>query len=166
MEKILETPRLYLRCLQLTDAMRMSEYRSKKEVAHYQSWKKYSVKDATKRIQQCLKFTSFYLPKTNYHLAVILKDNDIMIGDLFVDVVNEKVFVLGYTLDSVYWSKGYGSEIVEAFCQYMKETYHFQKVICYVYKDNQQSIHLLKKLQFHQFEESYFYHDVGYMKYL
>lgn len=31
MEKILETPRLYLRCLQLTDAMRMSEYRSKKK---------------------------------------------------------------------------------------------------------------------------------------
>ena len=52
MEKILETPRLYLRCLQLTDAVRMSEYRSKKEVAHYQSWKKYSIKDATKRIQQ------------------------------------------------------------------------------------------------------------------
>lgn len=67
MENILETPRLYLRCLQLTDAVRMSEYRSKKEVAHYQSWKKYSIKDATKRIQQCLKFTSFYLPKTNYH---------------------------------------------------------------------------------------------------
>ena len=52
-----------------------------------------------------------------------------MIGDLFVDVANEKVFVLGYTIDSIYWSQGYGSEIVEAFCVFMKELYHFQRVI-------------------------------------
>ena len=39
MEKILETSRLYLRRLEVTDAMRMSEYRQKKEVAYYQSWK-------------------------------------------------------------------------------------------------------------------------------
>ena len=166
MEKILETSRLYLRRLEVTDAMRMSEYRQKKEVAYYQSWKKYSVKDATKRIQQCLKLTDLNLPKTNYHLAIILKENDQMIGDLFVDVANEKVFVLGYTIDSIYWSQGYGSEIVEAFCMFMKEQYHFQKVICYVYKDNQRSKHLLKKLDFQKFEESFFYHDEGYVKYL
>ena len=164
MEKILETPRLYLRRLQWDDAKRMSEYRQKKEVAYYQSWKKYSVKDASKRIEQCLKITSLSQPKTNYHLAVILKENDVMIGDLFIDVANEKAFVLGYTLDSEYWSKGYGSEMVGAFCQYMKENYQFQKVICYVYKDNKRSIHLLKKLQFHKFDESYFYHDEGYIK--
>lgn len=164
MEKILETPRLYLRRLQYDDAKRMSEYRQKEEVAYYQSWKKYSIKDASKRIEQCLRITSLSQPKTNYHLAVVLKENDIMIGDLFIDVANEKTFVLGYTLDSEYWSKGYGSEIVEAFCQYMKEIYQFQKVICYVYKDNKRSIHLLKKLQFHKFDESYFYHDEGYIK--
>ncbi len=166
MEKILETSRLYLRRLQKDDALRMSEYRQKKEVAYYQSWKKYSLKDASRRIEQCLKMTSLNLPKTNYHLAVILKEEDMMIGDLFVDVANEKVFVLGYTLDSDYWSKGYGSEIVDAFCQYMKKTFQFQKVMCYVYKDNQRSIHLLKKLQFHKFDESYFYHDEGYIKHL
>lgn len=166
MNKILETPRLYLRYLQETDAKRMSEYRQKKEVAYYQSWKKYSIKDATKRIQHCLKLTSLCQPKTDYHLAVVLKDNEQMIGDLFVDVVNEQAFVLGYTLDSVYWSQGYGSEIVAAFCMFMKECYHFQRVICYVYKDNQRSRHLLKKLHFQKFEESFFYHDEGYIKYL
>ena len=76
MEKILETSRLYLRRLQKDDALRMSEYRQKKEVAYYQSWKKYSLKDASRRIEQCLKMTSLNLPKTNYHLAVILKEED------------------------------------------------------------------------------------------
>ena len=35
---ILETERLYLRYLEEADALRMSEYRSKPEVAQYQSW--------------------------------------------------------------------------------------------------------------------------------
>ena len=41
------------------------------------------------------KVNRFESTKTNYHLAIILKENDQMIGDLFVDVANEKVFVFG-----------------------------------------------------------------------
>ena len=33
-----ETQRLLIRELQMSDAMRLSEYRNKKEVAFYQSW--------------------------------------------------------------------------------------------------------------------------------
>lgn len=163
---ILETQRLYVRPLEKSDAPRMSEYRNKKEVAKYQSWEHYSPDDALKRICQCLQVQSYYKPRVNYHLAVILKSQDYMIGDLFVDILNKNVFLLGYTLDSEYWSCGYGSEVVEAFCNYMKETYRFKKVLCYVYKNNKRSIHLLQKLGFHKFEESYFYGDIGYSKML
>ncbi|MBS5112706.1 MAG: GNAT family N-acetyltransferase [Coprobacillus cateniformis] len=161
---ILETQRLYLRQLQESDAKRMSEYRCKEEVAKYQSWKKYTIEDATKRIQHCLTITSFNKPKSDYHLAIILKENDEMIGDLFVEVVNHKVFVLGYTLDSLYWSLGYATEIVTAFLEYMKEVYKFKKAICYVYRDNIRSKKLLKKLHFVKFDESYYYDDEGYVK--
>ena len=142
----------------------MSEYRSKEEVAKYQSWKKYTIEDAAKRIQHCLTITSFNKPKSDYHLAIILKENDEMIGDLFVEVVNHKVFVLGYTLDSLYWSLGYATESVSAFLEYMKETYKFKKAICYVYHDNIRSKKLLKKLHFVKFDESYYYDDEGYVK--
>ena len=161
---ILETQRLYLRQLQESDAKRMSEYRCKEEVAKYQSWKKYTIEDAAKRIQHCLTITSFNKPKSDYHLAIILKENDEMIGDLFVEVVNHKVFVLGYTIDSLYWSLGYATEIVSAFLEYMKETYKFKKAICYVYHDNIRSKKLLKKLHFVKFDESYYYDDEGYVK--
>lgn len=161
---ILETERLYLRQLQLDDAKRMSEYRNKPEVAQYQSWETYSPDDALRRIGQCLLIKSFNQPKTDYHLAIIHKADDLLIGDLFVEVVNVKVFVLGYTLDSLYWSKGYASEIVEAFCHYMKESFHFKKVICYVYYDNVRSKKLLRKLHFVKFDESYYYNDEGYVK--
>lgn len=161
---ILETERLYLRHLQLDDALRMSEYRSKEEVARYQSWEIYTEDDAKKRIQECLSQTSWNRPKDNYHLAIILKENNYMIGDLFIEVVTRKVFVLGYTLDSDYWSQGYATEMITAFCQYMKDEYNFKKVVCYVYNDNIRSKKLLKRLHFMKFDESYYYDDEGYIK--
>lgn len=161
---ILETERLYLRHLQLDDALRMSEYRSKEEVARYQSWETYTVDDAKKRIQECLNQTSWNQPKDNYHLAIVLKENNQMIGDLFVEVVTKKVFVLGYTLDSDYWSQGYATEMITIFCQYMKDKYGFKKVVCYVYNDNVRSKRLLKRLHFMKFDESYYYDDEGYIK--
>ena len=161
---ILETQRLYLRCLQEDDASRMSEYRNKKEVAKYQSWDTYSKDDALRRIRQCQLIRSLNTPKTDYHLAIILKNNDDMIGDLFVEIVNKKVFVLGYTLDSDYWSLGYASEIVNAFCEFMKDEYGFKKVVCYVYYDNVRSKKLLKRLHFVKFDESHYYGDEGFIK--
>lgn len=164
--KILETSRLYLRTLEDTDASRMSAYRNKKEVAKYQTWKHYTIKEATTRIQMCQNIKAFDRPRSNYHLAIVLKDEDLMIGDLFVDIASRRYFVLGYTLDSAYWSCGYASEIVDAFCDYMKETYHFKKVICYVYRNNVRSKNLLIKLGFKKFDQSYFYGDESYMRLL
>lgn len=161
---ILETERLYLRQLEINDALRMSEYRDKKEVAQYQSWTHYSLDDALRRIKQCQLIKSYNQPKTDYHLAIVLKNNNILIGDLFVEIINKKVFVLGYTLDSQYWSYGYATEIVNAFISYMKDTYQFKKVTCYAYADNVRSIKLLKRLGFMKFDESYYYNDVGYIK--
>lgn len=161
---ILETERLYLRHLQLDDALRMSEYRNKPEVAQYQSWTTYSKEDAFRRIQQCLLVKSLNQIKSDYHLAVVKKDDNLLIGDIFVEILNTKVFVLGYTLDSNYWSMGYASEIVDAFCQFMKNKYDFKKVMCYVYYDNVRSKKLLKRLHFVKFDESYYYNDEGYVK--
>ncbi|MFR7592106.1 MAG: GNAT family N-acetyltransferase [Longibaculum sp.] len=161
---ILETERLYLRQLQESDAPRMSEYRNKQEVAEYQSWKTYSIDDAMRRIRQCLLIPSLNQPHSNYHLGVVLKNQDRLIGDIFVEIVNKKVFVLGYTLDSDYWSQGYATEMVTAFLEFMKNEFGFKKALCYVYSDNVRSKKLLKRLHFTKFDESYYYDDEGYLK--
>jgi len=163
---ILETERLYLRSLEFNDAYRMSEYRSRPEVAQYQSWITYSFNDALKRIEQCQQLTSLHKIKTDYHLAIVLKENNYMIGDLFVEVVKKREFILGYTFDSCYWSNGYAYEMISAFCEHMKCKYGFKKVICYVYKENVRSIRLLRRLHFVKFNESFYYDDEGYMKVL
>lgn len=162
---ILKTDRLYLRHFVLDDAKRMSEYRNKKEVSRYQTWNKYTLQDAQKRIAYCLNHPDIE-EKGNYQFAIVLNDTNEIIGDLFLETNNKSYFALGYTLDSEYWNKGYATEMVSAFLQYMKDNYHYKKVMCYVYKDNYRSIHLLKKLGFKVFSESFFYKDIGLIKVL
>ncbi|MEG0593540.1 MAG: GNAT family N-acetyltransferase, partial [Coprobacillus sp.] len=150
--------------LELEDAFVMSQYRSKEAVAKYQSWNTYTLDDATRRIHQCQLLKSYNQIGTDYHLAIVLKDSHKMIGDLFVEIMNKKIFVMGYTLDETYWGHGYATEIVSAFYEHMKTLYHFKKVICYVYTQNVRSKKLLKRLGFMKFDESYYYDDEGYIK--
>lgn len=163
---ILQTDRLYLRKFVEEDAKRMSEYRSKKEVAKFQSWQSYSEGRAKRRIKHLLKIKEFYKPGVDYHFAIVLKENDEIIGDIFIDVLNVHTFVIGYTLDSFYWSLGYASEMVSAFIEYMHINYHFEKVMAYAYKDNMRSRKLLERLGFLLFQSSKYYDDVGYIKLL
>ncbi len=100
------------------------------------------------------------------HLAPPATRVPFLIGDLFVETNKSKSFILGYTLDSDYWNQGIASEIVSAFLEYMKNELLYGKAICYAYKDNVRSIHLLKKLGFKKFSESFFYGDEGYVKLL
>jgi Acetyltransferases, including N-acetylases of ribosomal proteins len=160
---MIETRRLLIRDFKIEDATTLASYRSKKEVAYYQSWNSYSLKKAQKRIAYCLK--NPFKPKIgNYQLAIELKQEGKLIGDLFVEIKDYQTFILGYTLDSDYWSKGYALEAIKAFLTYQKEENHFKKVICHVYQDNVRSLRLLKKLGFIPYRKSYFYHDVSLYK--
>ena len=144
---ILETDRLYLRHFVLDDAQRLSEYRDKKEVCKYQTWKKYSVFDAKRRIKYCMKHPDFSPSVGNHQYAIVLKENDMIIGDLFIETRYMDSFLLGYTLDNDYWHHGYAFEIVDAFLDYMYDE-GFNTCYAYVYRDNISSIRLLQKLGF------------------
>ena len=68
----LETQRLIIRELEIKDAMRLSEYRDKREVAFYQSWWRYPYQKALKRVEYCVKHP-FDGSRGNYQLGVVLK---------------------------------------------------------------------------------------------
>lgn len=159
----IETLRLVIKDLSLDDVCRFSEYRNKKEVAKYQSWKDYPIKKAQKRIAYCLKHP-FHGQVGNYQLGIYLKDNDYLIGDLFIEIEGKTSFTIGYTLDSLYWSKGYASEALTAICRYMAQQYHFKICLAHVYEDNEKSIRLLQKHGFEFVHKSWFYQDVLYRK--
>ena len=67
---ILETPRLYLRHFKEEDAYRLSEYRDKREVSRYQTWYRYSVNDAKRRIAYCIANPNIK-KNCNYQFAIV-----------------------------------------------------------------------------------------------
>lgn len=162
---MIETKRLRIREFRLDDAEVLSMYRNKEEVYQYQSWSHYPYIKAKRRIEYCLQHP-FNGERGNYQLAVVLKDNDILIGDFFIEVHSPTTVILGYTFDSIYWSLGYASESLQAMLIYLKEVYGFKVVICYVYKDNVRSIRLLERNGFVVFEHSKYMGDMGFRKML
>ena len=137
----LETQRLIIRELEIKDAMRLSEYRDKREVAFYQSWWRYPYQKALKRVEYCVKHP-FDGSRGNYQLGVVLKENNILIGD--------------------YWQHGYAIESMRALLLELKNRYNFKIVFAHVYDDNIRSIRLLKNLGFVQYETSKIMGDIGF----
>ena len=131
----IETERLIIKPLTLDDARRFSEYRDKEEVAMYQSWDEYPLNKAINRIEYCQKHP-FHGQIGNYQFGLYLKENNQLIGDIFIEIDGHTTFTLGYTLDSVYWSKGYASEALKSVFKAMHETYSFKICLCHVYEDN------------------------------
>jgi RimJ/RimL family protein N-acetyltransferase len=162
---MIETKRLQIRAFTREDAKAFSDYRNKPEVYEYQSWSHYPLSKARARIAYCLAHP-FQGQKGNYQLAVVLKDTNTLIGDYFIEVHSINTVIVGYTLDSQYWSLGYGSESLQAILSYLKEEYYFKVALCYVYKNNKRSIRLLENNGFIQFEYSVYMGDVGYKKLL
>ena len=156
-----ETQRLIIRELTMSDAKRLSEYRNKKEVAFYQSWWRYPYNKAVKRIEYCLKHP-FDGSRGSYQLGVVLKENNYLIGDYFLEVIETSSIMIGYTFDSDYWQHGYAIESMRALLLELKNRYNFKIVFAHVYDDNIRSIRLLKNLGFVQYETSKIMGDIGF----
>ena len=98
---MIEADRIKIQAISLQDIARFSEYRDKEEVAEYQSWDEYPIEKAKQRITYCIKHP-FHGKRGNYQLGIYLKDENYLIGDLFIEIDGHTTFTLGYTLDSLY----------------------------------------------------------------
>lgn len=156
-----ETQRLLIRELKILDAKRLSEYRDKKEVAFYQSWWRYPYNRALKRVEYCIDHP-FDGTRGSYQLGVVLKENGVLIGDYFLEVIEPNSITIGYTFDSDYWHYGYATESMKAILQLLKEKYQFKIVFAHVYDDNFRSIRLLESNGFEQYEKSKIMGDIGF----
>lgn len=156
-----ETQRLLIRELEISDAARLSEYRDKKEVAFYQSWWHYPYNKAVKRIEYCLEHP-FDGTRGSYQLGVVLKNNNYLIGDYFLEVIEPTSVTIGYTFDSDFWHCGYATESFKVLLDILKNDYKFKRVFAHVYSDNFRSIRLLKKMGFIQYEKSIVMGDIGF----
>ena len=86
-----------------------------------------------------------YLNNDNI-FAVRLKENNKLIGILTKYLVNGMTVEIGYGIGSSYWNKGYMSEAVKEFIQYLFNEEGFNKVYASCFLNNPASKRVMEKV--------------------
>lgn len=91
-------------------------------------------------------------PKNPYSFAVVLKENNKMIGMCGVKLNNEtNVGTLSYVFNPHYWNNGFCTEACKAVFNYCFEVVGMDRIEADCFEDNIGSIHILQdKLKMHE----------------
>ena len=158
MDLLLETERLLLRPLELTDAVAMFTMDSNPNV-HTYLWQKpiLDIQESEKIIEYVLKQ---YKENKIGRFATILKETGEFIGWTGIKYINDHVengntnfFDYGYRLDEPFWNKGYASEATLAWLEYGFNQMKIEKMHAYAHAKNGASNHILQKSGMQLIEE-------------
>lgn len=142
----IDTDRLSIKRLDLTDKKSFYTYRAQPEVYNFQLWKPASIDEVEKFINK----NATILPDTQntwMQLGIHLQ-NGRLIGDLGIHFLGDDLVEIGYTLSPDHQGHGYAFEAVKAVLDYLFFTLDKHRITASVDPDNQKSINLLKKLGF------------------
>lgn len=95
------------------------------------------------------------IPK--FPLAIVLKDEGNIIGNIGIGhyMLDKSKMEIFYFINSGYWHKGYTSEAIEAFLEYIKENHMVDSLIGTVVDKNVASKKILTKNGFKKIEHNY-----------
>ena len=145
MNKILETPRLYLREFTIEDAQSLIDLNSNPNVIRYTGDGPVKELAEAKRILTDIIFPQYKNKMGRW--AVHLKSNDEFIGWCGLKFISEDNEVdLGYRFFEKHWGKGYASESAKAALDYGVIALKLKIIIARAAKDNVASTKVLKKL--------------------
>ena len=145
MNKILETPRLYLREFTIEDAQSLIDLNSNPNVIRYTGDGPVKELAEAKRILTDIIFPQYKNKMGRW--AVHLKSNDEFIGWCGLKFISEDNEVdLGYRFFEKHWGKGYASESAKAALDYGVIALKLKNIIARAAKDNVASINVIKKL--------------------
>jgi [ribosomal protein S5]-alanine N-acetyltransferase len=150
MNLILETDRLILRELKLSDAEAFFAMDSNPKVHQY-LWNK-----PVQKIEETIEMIEFvrkqYSDNGIGRFAIILKETNEFMGwaglKFNTEVVNKKVnfYDIGYRLDEKFWGKGYASEATFAWLKYAFETMNIKTIEASAQTENAASNRILQKI--------------------
>jgi RimJ/RimL family protein N-acetyltransferase len=147
----LESARLRIDCLTISDADEMHRYRSMPEVGRFQSWDAKTAADAAAYIAGATD-VDFGKEGTWFQLAVREKDTGKLAGDIglhFLDVDGHQVEV-GITISPERQKLGLASEALATVLDYLFVVMRKHRVVASIDRDNQASNGMLQKLGFRQ----------------
>lgn len=107
----IETSRCILRPVEESDACDMYEYYSNHEVTRYLSCSTHKEVDET--LHYVRRVLLPYEQQQDFEtLAIVLKENDKMIGDIQFHSAEDDRAQIGYTLSQAYWNQGIMKEVL------------------------------------------------------
>ena len=137
MENIV-TDRLIIRRYQENDWQDLYEYLSDKEVVIFEPYDVYSENQAKEEALYRSRNESFY--------AVCLKENEKLIGNLYLDKGGFDTWELGYVFNKQYQGQGYATESAKALLDYAFAHLGARRIIAMCNPKNQNSWKLLERL--------------------
>lgn len=150
MNLILETDRLFLREMKLSDAEALFEMDSNPNVHQY-LWKK-----PLTEISEVLSYIELvreqYIQNNIGRFVVVLKETNELIGwaglKYNTEIVNNKVnfYDIGYRLNEKYWGKGYATEASYAWLDYGFNVMKIKIMDAAAHTDNAASNKILQKI--------------------
>ena len=144
----LETNRLRIRPLTLEDKDAFFAYRRDKEANAFQGWipdRPEDVDAFMSRVAQVIN-----TPETWFQLAMVLKENELVIGDIglhFVDPENLQV-ELGCTLSKDFQNQGFATEALTRVMDYLFNDLKKHRVYTSMDPQNAPSIQLVERIGF------------------
>jgi RimJ/RimL family protein N-acetyltransferase len=145
----LQTQRLHLRHLRLEDAVAISSYRGLSEVAKYQSWTTFGLKEATQLIADQLTVKSAAADWW-VQLMIVLTESGQPIGDCGIHFPSNapQQVELGITLDPGYQNCGFASEAIEGVLSYVFDSLNMHRVSATTDAENNAAQNLFQRLGF------------------
>lgn len=157
---IIETQRLIIREIKLSDAQDMFDYAQLPTVGPVAGWAPHRNISDTKNVIQMFRDKKKYGQLPTF--AVVLKAENKMIGtvELHTYIRGYKA-ELGYTINPKYWGNGYAFEASKAILRWGFTALKLKRVECSTFVFNKQSQRICEKLQM-TYEG---YHKKGYLLY-
>ncbi len=151
-DAFITTERLILRRFELSDAVRLSEYRSHPDVARLQAWDTYPLERAEETVQamqlrQALGTDWFMLAVTDKNTGVLMGDACLRCHELRLKEGLSGAEI-GYNLAHEFWGQGFATEAVGALLRFCFEDLNLHRLTAYTDVRNASSRRLLERLGF------------------
>lgn len=143
----LETPRLSLRELILSDWQAVHKYASNPEVVKYLPFGPNTIKDTKKFLYRNLGHQQTQ-PREHFILAVTLKDYGELIGSGRISITNveNKEGSIGYSLNQDFWGHGYATEVAAALINFGFKQLQLHRIYATCDPENLSSARILEKI--------------------
>lgn len=148
---LLETQRLILRELRLSDIDRIYRYANDESINRYLLFGDLAKEDgARKYVQKAMASAALDTnieQRMQYKLALLVKPEIDFIGSCWLDITDatHKRASIGYFIDNRYWGRGYATEAAKALLKYGFETLKLHRIEATCDADHQATRRVLEK---------------------